>query len=116
MTQEGEGNFVQDAKTYAGWANGVFSSQTDVRFYGFNYTNNRNYGTNARVRWGFGWNENGGGVFPVNSGSGAPGSNDVSGGIGMDSGYGDYSAGDRIACCSDTTGINRQARVEVYVR
>lgn len=115
MTTEGEGNFIKDAKTFSGWAAGTFSSQADVRFYGFNYTNARNYGTNARVRWGFGWNENGGGLYPA-TGSSAPGSNDVSGGIGMDSSYGSYSAGDYIACCQDSTGINRSARVEVYVR
>lgn len=27
-----------------------------------------------------------------------------------------YSAGDVIGCCQNTTGINRSARVEVYVR
>jgi hypothetical protein len=111
----GSGNFIQDAKTYAGWASGVFSSQVDIRFYGFNYTNNQSYGFGARVRWGFGWNENGEGLFP-SVGGGAPGSNDVSGGIGMDTTYRSYSAGDAINCCADTTGINRSARVEIYVR
>ena len=37
-------------------------------------------------------------------------------GIGMDSRYGNYSGGDMIGCCQDTTGINRSARVEVYIR
>jgi hypothetical protein len=111
----GSGNFIKDAKTFSGWANGVFSSQVDIRFYGFNYTNNQNYSTAARVRWGFGWNENSEGLYP-SSGGGAPGSNDVSGGIGMDSNYGSYSAGDKINCCQDTSGINRSARVEIYVR
>lgn len=96
--------FIKDAKTYAGWASGVFSSQTDVRFYGFNWTDNMN------ARWGFGWNENGGGLYP----NGVLGSDDVSGGIGLS--QGSYSAGDIISCCQDTTGINRTARVEVYVR
>jgi hypothetical protein len=110
----GSGNFIKDAKTYSGWASGVFTSQADIRFYGFNYTG---YGGGVnRVRWGFGWNENGDGLFPsVNNA--APGSNDVSGGIGMDSNNRNgYSAGDSIGCCQDTTGINRSARVEVYVR
>jgi hypothetical protein len=94
--------FFKDAKTYDGWASGVFSSQVDIRFYGFNWTDN------LKVRWGFGWNENGGGLYP----NGVEGSDDVVGGIGNT-----YdSAGDRINCCQDTTGINRQARVEVYVR
>lgn len=97
--------FIQDAKTYSGWASGIFSSQTDIRFYGYNWTDNVN------MRWGFGWNENGGGLYP----NGVTGSDDVSGGIGM-GGFGNYSAGDYISCCQDTTGINRSARVEVYIR
>jgi hypothetical protein len=104
--------FIGDAKLFSGWASGVFSSQTDVRFYGFNYYNDTNV---AKVRWGFGWNENGGGLYP----NGNMGSDDVTGGIGMNSFWNNvnfYSAGDNIACCQDTTGINRSARVEVYVR
>jgi hypothetical protein len=115
MNTGGSGKFIQDAKTFSGWASGVFSSQVDIRFYGFNYINNPNYGTQVKVRWGFGWNENGEGLYP-SSGGGAPGSNDVTGGIGLDTGGGSYSAGDRINCCQDTIGINRSARVEVYVR
>lgn len=112
----GDGYFIKDAKTFSGWKSGVFSSQVDIRFYGFNYLNESNsYGINAKVRWGFGWNENGEGLFPASS-SGAAGSNDVSGGIGMDTSFGSYSAGDKINCCQDTTGINRQARVEIYLR
>jgi hypothetical protein len=105
----GNRRFIRDAKTFSGWANGVFTSQTDVRFYGFNYINDP---ATAKVRWGFGWNENGGGLFP----NGNMASDDVSGGIGMSTTFGSYSAGDRISCCQDTTGINRPARVEVYVR
>lgn len=116
-TNGGSGYFIKDAKTFDGWATGKFSSQTDIRFYGFNYANysNPSYPTSARVRWGFGWNENGEGLFP-SSFTSPIGSNDVSGGIGMDSGFGNYSAGDAINCCQDTTGINRSARVEIYVR
>jgi hypothetical protein len=106
--------FVMDAKTYSGWANGIFSSQVDVRFYGFNYFNNNNL---AKSRWGFGWNENGGGLFP----NGDMNSDDVVGGIGLKgtqffTNSRDFSAGDVIGCCADTIGINRSARVEVYVR
>jgi hypothetical protein len=107
--------FIRDAKTYNGWANGVFSSQTDVRFYGFNYFNDQNL---SKSRWGFGWNENGGGLYP----NGNMGSDDVVGGIGLKgtqfftNGSKDFSAGDVIGCCQDTAGINRSARVEVYVR
>ena len=114
-TNGGAGYFLRDAKTFSGWASGKFSSQVDIRFYGFNYVNNPGYSLNAKVRWGFGWNENGEGLFPGTSGS-FRGSNDVSGGIGMDSSFQSWSAGDRIACCQDTTGINRAARVEIYVR
>ena len=100
-------SFISDANLYSG--KGVrFSGQTQVRFYGFNYTVN----ATAKVRWGFAWNENSVGLFP----SGNQTSNDVSGGIGMGSGYGNYSAGDKINCCLNSTGINRSARVEVYIR
>ena len=103
-----------DAKLYSGWASGVFSSQTDVRFYGFNYYNNQSPFT--RTRWGFGWNENGGGLFP----NGDMNSDDVIGGIGLQGNQQNlgatYSAGDYIGCCQDSSGINRSARVEVYVR
>lgn len=98
--------FIGDAQLFSGKGT-AFSGQTHVRFYGFNYTVNNG----ARVRWGFAWNENGAGLFP----NGDQGSNDVSGGIGM-GGFGNYSAGDRINCCQNSTGINRSARVELYVR
>lgn len=99
--------FFGDAKSYSGWNGGVFSSQTSVRFYGFNYTN----ASNANIRWGFSWNENAPlALFP----NGDEGSNDVSGGIGM--AYGSYSAGDYIGCCQDFGGITRTARVEIYIR
>lgn len=113
------GYFKGLAKSFSGWASGIFSSQNAINFYGFNFKNPQNYGTRAYVRWGFGWNENGEGNYSspatLNTG-GAVGSDDVSGGIGMDSSFGDYSAGDRINCCQDSTGINRTARVEIYVR
>lgn len=114
-TYGGSGNFIKDAKTYNGWSGTKFSSQVDIRFYGFNYINNPTYGFNAKVRWGFGWNENGEGLFPSSNVANI-GSNDVSGGIGMDSSFGSYSAGDYIGCCQDNTGYNRSMRVEVYVR
>lgn len=97
--------FFGDANNFAGKGT-TFSSQLDVRFYGFNYTGNGT-GTN---RWGFGWNENGGGLYP----NGNQASNDVFGGIGMAAGS--YSAGDYISCCQNNTGINRSARVEIYIR
>ena len=115
------GYFLRDAKTFTGWASGIFSSQVDIRFYGFNFINHpAYYGMIARCRWGFGWNENGEGLYvspaTLASVGGVSGSDDVAGGIGLDSQFGNYSAGDRINCCNDTTGINRSARVEVYIR
>jgi hypothetical protein len=102
--------FYGDANNFAGKGL-TFSSQVDVRFYGFNYTG----GNGSNVRWGFGWNENGGGLYP----NGIEGSNDVSGGIGMSGVFStgvNYSAGDQISCCQNVTGINRSARVEIYIR
>lgn len=100
--------FISDANSFSGKGN-VFSSQPDVRFYGYNYSR---YGV-AKVRWGFAWNENGGGVYP----NGIDNSNDASGGIGLDVSFGNFSAGDKYTCpCSVQPGMNRSARVEVYVR
>lgn len=76
-----------------------FSNQLGYTFYGLNYLGN----SGVKVRWGFGWNNE----TDQNS-------NDVSGGIGMASGS--YSAGDRVTCCPNQTGMNRTARVEMYVR
>jgi len=108
--------FIKDAKTFSGWNGSVFSSQSDVRFYGFNYYNNQGDSNGTRTRWGFGWNENGGGLYP----NGDMGSDDVAGGIGMNGLQQNtglkYSAGDAIGCCQDNTGINRSARVEIYIR
>ena len=102
-----DNSFISDAALFSGKGT-AFSGQTQVRFYGFNYTVN----TGAKVRWGFAWNENSAGLYP----SGDQSSNDVSGGIGMGSNFGNYSGGDRIGCCQNFTGINRTARVEIYIR
>ena len=103
--------FFGDASSFAGKGT-AFSAQSDVRFYGFNYIN---ASSTAKVRWGFGYNENGGGLYP----GGEQTSNDVSGGIGMSGLFStniNYSAGDQYSCCGTNTGINRSARVEIYVR
>jgi hypothetical protein len=87
----------------AQWA-GKFSSQGGYGFYGFNYTTGSGWaGADVRVRWGFGWNN-----------ENDQNTNDVTGGIGM--GKNNWSAGDSISCCQDTTGFNRSARVEIYVK
>jgi len=66
---------------------------------------NYNTNVNASVRWGFAWNNE------LDQSS-----NDVSGGIGMGSSYGNYSAGDKVGCCESNRGINRSARVAVFIR
>ena len=115
MNPGGRGRYIGPAKSYSGWANGVFSSQTDINFYGFNYENHPQYGSDWKVRWGFGFNENSEGQYP--SVVTVPiGSNDLTGGIGLGANGQNFSAGDYIACCQDSTGINRSARVEMYVR
>lgn len=84
--------------TFSGYGT-PFSSQSGFAFYGFNYTGN----AGAKVRWGFSWNQETDQL-----------TNDVSGGIGLTAGS--YSAGDVYGCCGNNTGINRSARVELYVR
>lgn len=76
-----------------------FSSQERFAFYGFNYIGNASH----KVRWGFSWNN-----------EADQGTNDVSTGIGLSARS--YSAGDAYGCCGNYTGINRSARVELYVR
>jgi len=86
---------------FSGYNSSVFSKQDGFTFYGINYVGN----TNAKVRWGFAWNN-----------EADQGTNDVSGGIGLSASYGNFSAGDRVGCCQSFQGINRSARVELYVR
>lgn len=114
----GTGIWKGNAKQFSGWASGIFSSQVDIQFYGFNYVSeqsNSSYATQSNnVRWGFAWNENGEGThFPSAAYNLYTGSNDVRSGIGLNQGW---TAGDQIGCCNDTSGINRTARVEMYVR
>lgn len=117
----GSGIFKQDAMSFSGWESGVFSSQKDIRFYGFNFNSYvpNPYNINSRTRWGYGWNENGEGLFPGVD-NGALGSCDIAGGIGLSYVAGattiTHSAGDHIGCCNNTYGVNRAMRVEVYVR
>ena len=96
--------FVGDADNFSGFDTRIFSRQSDIRFYGFNWYDNH------QSRWGFGWNENGGGLWPY----GVRGSDDVSGGIGL--GYGSYSAGDLSFGYSTSDGLNRPMSFETYVR
>jgi hypothetical protein len=100
VTTEGYFTSTNGTMTFNGFGS-PFSNQGGFTFYGFNYS----FSANERVRWGFAWNNE------TNQAS-----NDVSGGIGMGSSYGNFSAGDKINCCQINTGINRSARVEVYIR
>jgi hypothetical protein len=97
-TQQAIYTSTNGTMTFSGFGS-PFSNQPGFTFYGFNYS----YSANERVRWGFAWNNE----TDQNS-------NDVRGGIGLK--YVSYSAGDHIGCCQNQSGINRTARVEMYVR
>jgi uncharacterized repeat protein (TIGR02543 family) len=98
------GQFIGDADNFSGFDTRIFSRQEDIRFYGFNWSDN------LQSRWGFGWNENGGGLWPY----GERESDDATGGIGLNWGY--YSAGDGTSCCTTSVGLNRSMSFETYVR
>jgi len=85
---------------FNGQSGTIFSEQGGFKWYGFNYPGG---GHQLKVRWGFGWNN-----------EGDEGSNDVSGGIGMS--WLSYSAGDSIRCCQTTNGVNRSIAMQMYVR
>lgn len=87
--------------TFSGYNTNIFSAQEGYSFYGINYSGY----ANAKVRWGFAWNNEADQV-----------TNDVSGGLGMSSNYGNYSAGDYDWSSSSNHGINRSTRVELYIR
>ena len=88
--------------SFSGYNSNIFSSQPGYSFYGINYSGI----ISARVRWGFAWNNE---MDQL--------TNDVSGGIGMSTNYGNYSAGDLYWLDSSSIlGINRSARVEIYIR
>lgn len=80
---------------------GPFTSQGGHQWYGFNYQRN----APRAVRWGFAWNN-----------EGDQSSNDCGGGIGLGSSNRSYSAGDANDGAADYGGINRSARVELYVK
>jgi hypothetical protein len=91
--------YISAPSAFSGFGS-AWSAQGGTVWYGFNYTLNGN----NNVRWGFGWNNE----------SNDHTSNDVTGGIGVQKP--NYSAGDAIYCCQTQTGINRSARVEMYIR
>jgi hypothetical protein len=106
--------FIRDSRTYSGWDNNVFPTQTAVFYYGYNYFA-ATAGNGTRVRWGFGMNENAPlEVWPEGENT----SDDCQGGIGMNyrDGTALYSAGAYTGGGGAVGGINRDARVELYVR
>ena len=90
--------YVSNPFSFSGMGS-PFSAQGGAQWYGFNYT----LSSPNAMRWGFGWNN-----------EGTHDSNDVEGGLG--SRRAGFSAGDAIYCCQTQSGINRSARVELYVR
>ena len=77
------------------------SDGTHYKFYGFN----KNY-SNRSVRWGLLWNNE----RTINTG-------DCASGIGLHSKWGNFSAGDKFTWNKvNSKGMNRSARVEIYVR
>lgn len=84
------------------WSGSGFSAQGGFQWYGFNYNSSYN---GSQVRWGFGWNN-----------EGDQNSNDVGGGIGCASTWGNWSCGDRINCCQSTTGFNGGTRAEIWIK
>jgi hypothetical protein len=98
---------------YSTIGNGLFYSQTQIRFFGINYGSS-NTGNRDRARFGFGWNENE---------AGNEGSSDGTSGIGIDrQGYGSITAGSINNCCATQAGISgaspssRNIPFEMYVR
>ncbi len=89
---------------FDGFNSTYFSYQNGYKFYGFN--KDYYYQKRRSVRWGFMWNNE----SSVNTG-------DCAGGIGLADKWGNFSAGDKYTWNKVTSkGMNRSARVEIYVR
>lgn len=91
----------------------IFTRQTNVKFFGFNYRQQEWTTPNTnKARWGFGNNENG-----VNTDTEIERTNDAIGGIGV-SGDVSYSAGDfyNNAVNVTQTGINKATKFEMYLK
>ncbi len=98
---------------YSAIGNGLFYSQTQIRFFGINYGSS-NTGNRDRARFGFGWNENQ---------PGDEGSSDGTAGIGIDrQGYSSITAGSINNCCATQNGISGASvsslniAFEMYIR
>jgi hypothetical protein len=97
---------------YSAIGNGLFYSQTQIRFFGVNYGSSG--GNRDRARFGFGWNENN---------PGDEGSSDGTSGIGIDrQGYSSITTGSINQCCATQNGISGAAisstniPFEMYIR
>jgi hypothetical protein len=97
-TQAAIENNTTGTITFSGYGT-PFSKQGGYMFYGFNYQGNASH----KVRWGVAWNN-----------EADQATNDVSVGIGLAARS--YSAGDAYGCCGTFAGIDRSARVELYIR
>jgi len=101
-------NFITDNITNK-YKEGIWSNQKEFMAYGLNIRPKTTWGHS--VRWG--------GTFNENPGSSRTAwymgdrSNDVSGGIGLES---RYSSGDYIGCCESSRGTASSMRFEWYVR
>ena len=88
------------ASPYRADGNGIFSIETGISFFGFNFVDG---GSNNKTRFGIGTNN-----------EQYWGSNDTRGGIGLD--FNSWSAGDNTNCCAVTAGVQRQMKFEMYVK
>jgi hypothetical protein len=85
--------------------NGLFYSQTQVRFFGFNYAAASSGSQMYKARFGFGWNENG---------STDESSNDGTGGLGLytPGGLLTIASGTRNQCCATQNGVSGSSGTE----
>jgi hypothetical protein len=93
-------NSTYSASTpYQPIGNGLFYSQTQIRFFGFNYASAATGAQMYKARFGFGWNENN---------VGDEGSNDGTGGLGLytPGGLLTITSGTRNQCCATQNGVS----------
>ena len=126
----GSETYVRDASNSTLWKSGssvLFSTQCDVRFYGFNYeAEAMSTDWRKKARWGFGWNENNtsnwSSAFPcpgsVGWNSAVQNSNDAGGGIGMNTPANGptFAVGSFQSCCTNNTAPNASYGVEIYIK
>jgi hypothetical protein len=94
-------NSFGSSQLNGGGAGSPWSYECGYQYYGFGFNNNCNSGFNSI--WGFNSNNEGDNC-----------SNDIYSGIGLNAVS--YSCGDYIGCCACNSGMNRQARMEIYIR